>query len=149
VPWLGRLVAGLSLWRSMFNPRAVDVGFVALKMALRRGFLLVLQFFPISIITPMVRAPSVIITYWLNPWIRVLLGKLTGFQLVKNFPAFYWTRKFTTAFTSARHPSPSWARLIQSIPPHPTFWRSILVTSMFTPCILNNKLFIIYHHMHK
>ena len=29
--------------------------------------------------------------------------KLTGFQLVKKFPAFYGTRRFITAVTSARH----------------------------------------------
>jgi hypothetical protein len=34
-----------------------------------------------------------------------------------------------TAFTSARHLSLSWARSIQSIPPHPTSWRSILILS--------------------
>jgi hypothetical protein len=38
-------------------------------------------------------------------------------QIVNNFPAFYWTRKFITAFTSARHLSLSWASPIQSIPP--------------------------------
>jgi len=27
----------------------------------------------------------------LNPWNRVLLDKLTGFQLVKKFPSFYET----------------------------------------------------------
>jgi hypothetical protein len=32
-----------------------------------------------------------------------LLEKLTGLQIAKNFPAFYGTRKFITAFTSARH----------------------------------------------
>ena len=44
------------------------------------------------------------VTYFLAPWSRVL-EKLTGFQLVKKFPAFYGTRRFITAFTSARHPS--------------------------------------------
>jgi len=39
----------------------------------------------------------------LTPWSRVLLEKLTGSQLVKKFPAFYGTRKFITAFPSARH----------------------------------------------
>ena len=39
--------------------------------------------------------------YLLTPCSRVLLEKLTGFQLVKKFPAFYGTRKFITAFTSA------------------------------------------------
>jgi hypothetical protein len=33
----------------------------------------------------------------------VLLEKLTGLLLVKKFPAFYGTRKFITAFTSACH----------------------------------------------
>jgi hypothetical protein len=39
----------------------------------------------------------------LRPWRRVLLKKITGFQPVKKFPAFYGTRRFTTAFTNARH----------------------------------------------
>jgi hypothetical protein len=32
-----------------------------------------------------------------------LLEKLTGFQQVKEFPAFYGTRRFITAFTSVRN----------------------------------------------
>jgi hypothetical protein len=38
----------------------------------------------------------------LTPWSRVLLKKLTDFQLVKKFTAFYGTRRYITAFTSAR-----------------------------------------------
>jgi hypothetical protein len=68
-------------------------------------------------------------TYLLTPWIRVLLEKLTVCQLVKKFPAFYETRRFITAFTSARHLSLSWASSIQSIQPHTTSWRSILILS--------------------
>jgi len=34
---------------------------------------------------------------------RIRLEKLTGTQLVKKFLAFYGTRRFITAFTSARH----------------------------------------------
>ena len=49
--------------------------------------------------------------------ITFLLEKLTGFQLVKKFPAFYGTRSFITAFTSACHLFLSWASSIQSIPP--------------------------------
>jgi hypothetical protein len=41
-------------------------------------------------------------TYLLTTKSRVLLEKLTDFQLVKKFPAFYGTRKFITAFTGAR-----------------------------------------------
>ena len=68
--------------------------------------------------------------YWLpTPWSRVLLEKLTGFQVVKKFPTFCVTRRFITAFTSARHLSLSWTSSIQFIHPHPTSWRSILIFS--------------------
>ena len=60
---------------------------------------------------------------------RLLLEMLTSFQLVKKFPAFYGTRRFITAFTSARHLSLSWSSSIQSMPPQPTSWRSILILS--------------------
>ena len=65
--------------------------------------------------------------YLLTPWCRVLLEKLTGSQLVKKFSAFHGTRRFITALTSLRHVSLSWASPIQSIYPHPTSWRSILI----------------------
>ena len=64
----------------------------------------------------------------LTPWCRVL-EKLTGLQLVKKFPAFHGTRRSITALTSVRHLSLSWASSIQSIYPHPTSWRSILILS--------------------
>ena len=57
------------------------------------------------------------IPYLLTPCRRVLLEKLTGSQLVKKFPAFYATRRFFTACTSARHLSLSRARSILSMPP--------------------------------
>jgi len=44
-----------------------------------------------------------LVTYLLTVCSRVLLEKLTGFHLVKKFPAFYGTQRFITAFTSARH----------------------------------------------
>jgi hypothetical protein len=65
----------------------------------------------------------------LTPWSRALLEKPTGFHLVKKFPAFYGTRRFIIAFTIACHLSLSWASWIQSKPPHPTSWRSILILS--------------------
>ena len=68
-------------------------------------------------------------TYLLTPWCRVLLEQLTGLQLVKKFPEFHGTRRFITALTSVRHLSLSWASPIQSIYPHPTSWRSILILS--------------------
>ena len=48
-----------------------------------------------------------LLTYLLTPWSRVLLEKLTGFQLVKKFPTFYETRRFITAVTRALHLSGS------------------------------------------
>ena len=70
-----------------------------------------------------------LLTYLLTPWCRVLLEKLTGLQLVKKFPAFHGTWRFITALTSVRHLSLSWASPIQSIYPHSTSWRSILILS--------------------
>jgi len=67
--------------------------------------------------------------YLFSPWCRVLLEKLTGLQLVKKFPAFHGTRRFITALTIVRHLSLFWASPIQSIYPHPTSWRSILILS--------------------
>ena len=64
-----------------------------------------------------------------TPSCRVLLEKLTGLQVVKKFPAFHGTRGFITALTSVRHLSLSWASPIQSVYPHPTSWRSILILS--------------------
>ena len=70
-----------------------------------------------------------LLTYLLTPWGRVLLEKLTGLQLVKKFPAIHRTRRFITALTSVRQLSLPWASPIQSIYPHPTSWRSILILS--------------------
>jgi len=44
-----------------------------------------------------------LITYLLTPWSRTLLQKLTGSQLVRNFPIFYETSRSSTAFTSASY----------------------------------------------
>jgi len=68
-------------------------------------------------------------TYLLTPCSRVLLEKLTGFQKIKKFPAFYGTCKFITAFTIAPHLYLTWARSIQFMPQHPTFRRFILTLS--------------------
>ena len=70
-----------------------------------------------------------LLTYLLTTWSRVLLEKLTGFHLFKKFPVLYVTRRFITAFTSARDLSLSWASSIKSITPHPTSCRSIWILS--------------------
>ena len=78
----------------------------------------------IGLLSPSSPSLSWTITYLLTPCSRVLLEKLTGFQLVKKFPTFYGTRRFITTFTSARHLSLSSAssillRSYQSIRPGP------------------------------
>ena len=77
----------------------------------------------------------------LTAWCRVLLEQLTGLQLVKKFPAFDGTQRFITALTSVRHLSLSWASPIQSIHPHPTSWRSILILSTHLRLGLPSGLF--------
>jgi hypothetical protein len=70
-----------------------------------------------------------LLNYSLTPRSSVLLEKLPGSQLVKKIPSLCGTRRFITVFTRARHLSLSWARSIQSMPPHPTSWRFILILS--------------------
>jgi hypothetical protein len=70
---------------------------------------------------------NVLLSYLLHG--AVPLEKLTGSRLVKKFPSFYGTRRFITAFTSPRHLSVSWARSIQSLPPHSASWRYIVILS--------------------
>ena len=48
-------------------------------------------------------ALTYLFTYLLTSYSRALLEKPTGLHLVKLFPSFYGTRRFITAFTSARH----------------------------------------------
>ena len=84
---------------------------------------------------------SYLLTYLLTPLCRVLLDKLTGVQLIKKFPAFHGTRRFITALTSVRHLSLSWASPIQSMYPHPTSWRYILILSTHLRLRLPTGLF--------
>jgi hypothetical protein len=62
-------------------------------------------------------------------WSWALLEKLPIVQPLKNFPAFYWTRRFITVFTRSLQWSLSWARSTQSTPSHPISLRSILILS--------------------
>jgi len=80
-------------------------------------------------------------TYLLTPWCRVLLDKLTGLQLVKKFPAFHGIRRFITTLTSVRYLSLSWASPIQSIYPHSTSWRYIIILSTHLRLGLPSGLF--------
>ena len=56
-------------------------------------------------------------SYLLTPWSRGLPEKLICPQKAKKFPPFCLTRRFITAFTTARHLSLSSTRSIQSMPP--------------------------------
>jgi len=76
--------------------------------------------------------------YWLTNWLTDLLTYLlhgadfflrSYSQVVKKSLAFYGNREFITVFTRARHLSLSWARSIEFMPSHPTFWISILILS--------------------
>ena len=72
---------------------------------------------------------------------RVLLEKLIGFHSVHKFPSFYGPRTFVTSFKSAHHLSPSWAISIQSMSPHPTSRRPILILSSLLDLGLPSCLF--------
>ena len=63
------------------------------------------------------------------------------FSAKQEIPRIFGTRKFITAFTIARHLSLSWASSIQSMPPHPTSWRSILILSSHLHLGLPSGLF--------
>jgi hypothetical protein len=52
VPWLRRLVTGLSPRRPGFDPGSVHVGFVVDKVALGQAFPRVLRFYPVNFIPP-------------------------------------------------------------------------------------------------
>jgi hypothetical protein len=59
MPWLKRLVAGLSPQRPRFAPGLIRVGCVVDKMALGQVFLRVLRFSPANIISPLLRIHEV------------------------------------------------------------------------------------------
>ena len=85
-------------------------------------------------------APWRQLNYLLNPRSRDLLEKLTSFQLVKKFPAYFGIRRITIAFTSDRHPP--YRQPDQSSPcPQPTSWRFILILSFHLSLGLPSGLF--------
>jgi hypothetical protein len=68
----------------------------------------------------------------LTPWSRFLLEKLTGSQLVKKFPAFFFNPNVYYRFymeTSARNLFLFWAISIQPMTLHSTFRRFVLILS--------------------
>ena len=79
---------------------------------------------------------QLLLTYLISSWSRILLGKLIGYQLLKQSPAFHGTRRFITAFTSARQLSLSWASSIQFIPTY----QNISAGSMFNVWMYRNVI---------
>jgi hypothetical protein len=65
VPWLRRLVAGLSPWSPGFASGSVHVGFVLNKVAMGQDFILVLRLFPLSISFHR-RSPHTYVTWEMN-----------------------------------------------------------------------------------
>jgi hypothetical protein len=63
------------------------------------------------------------------------------FSASQETPRILWKPNFINAFTSARHLSLSWAIQIQSMPPHPTSWRSILILSSHLRLCHPSRLF--------
>jgi hypothetical protein len=67
--------------------------------------------------TPFTVAVRLSLLTYTRSW--TLLEEPPIVQPLKNFPAFYGTRRFTTKFTRALHYFLSWAISIQSTPSHP------------------------------
>ena len=92
-----------------------------------------------SIIVETTSCSLTVRTYLLTCLLAYLLHATKSF--LRSFRAFYGTRSFITAFTSFCHLSLYWASSIQSIPPHPTSWRSILILSSHLRLGLPGSLF--------
>jgi hypothetical protein len=76
-----------------------------------------------------------------HSWSWALHDKLPILQLLKNYPAFYGTRRFIAVLTRALQWSLSWAKWIESIPSHPITLRSILILSTHLRLGLPSGLF--------
>jgi hypothetical protein len=155
VPWLRRLAAGLPPRRPVSIPGQSIWDLWWTKWHWDRffpeyfGFPLSISFHRCSITRKRTKKGQK-----LTPWRRVLPHKLTDPQLVKNFPACYGTRRFITAFTSARRQSLTWTTAMQSMSPQQISWGYILILSSHPGVGLPTCLFpsglhkkILYEHL--
>jgi hypothetical protein len=76
-----------------------------------------------------------------HSWSWALLEKSLIVQILKNYPAFYGTRRFITGSTRALYWSLSWDSSIQSIPSHYISLRSVLILSTHLRPGIYNSLF--------
>jgi len=102
----------------------------------------VLQIEQTRIMTMTTTTTTMMMMMIVTPLRRTLPEKLKGLQPDTKFPAFYGTRRFITALTGARHRYLPLARSIQSMPPHPTSWRSSLILSSYLGLGLPNGIFL-------
>ena len=86
-----------------------------------------------SVISATIYLTNQLTTNQLTPCSTDLPENLTVSQLIKKFPAFYWTGRFITTFTTARHLSLSSARSIHSMPPHPFLKAHFIIIIASTP----------------
>ena len=63
------------------------------------------------------------------------------FSASQEIPSILWNPEFITNVKSARHLSLTWACSIQSIPPNPIFWRTILILYAHLRLGLSSGLF--------
>ena len=77
----------------------------------------------------------------ITPRSRFFPEKLTGPQLVKKFSAFYGTRRFITAFTSARPPVHILSQINSVHASPPTSWRHVVILSSLLRLGLPSCLF--------
>ena len=70
-----------------------------------------------------------LLTYLVTYSMQHSPSEANRFSASQEIPRILWNPKVHYCITSARHLALSWARSIQSIPQHPTSWRSILILS--------------------
>ena len=78
--------------------------------------------------------------HMLTPWSRLVLGKLTGSQLVKKFPTFYGTRRIVTAGHTCQSSVPLLSQInpVHAPPSHSWF---IIILPSHLPLGLPSGLF--------